>query len=341
MEAAGHRRVVVGDVGGTNARFALASISVAGEVRLEAVTPMPTRKHASFEDALSTWQAGLGEALPERAVFALAGPSGADTIRMTNLDWTVSARALEQRFGFARVTLANDFAAQARAMPALPDSAFEVLAPGAAQAGAPVVVLGPGTGLGMALLVPQDDGCWRVVPTEGGHQAFAPGEAREAAVLEVLRGELGYVSFETIVSGPGLARVYWALGRVDGAPTPLLDSYGHAGLAAFAPDTLKEAGGLVGSAATAGTDATAQDAARLMVQALATFAGNAVLGCGAKGGCVIAGGVADRQAALLTAPAFMERMASRGPMSGFFDGVPVRLSRDTMAALVGAALLHS
>jgi glucokinase len=325
------QRILVGDIGGTNARFAVAVVEPDGTIRLDHVHPLPTRDHASFEDALAAWESLVPGVLPSRAVFALAGPSGADTITMTNVAWTVSARALEERFGFASVRLVNDFAAQARAMPSLSADSFTTLAEGA--------VLGPGTGLGMALLVPEAGCSWRVIPTEGGHQAFAPMDAREQTVLERLRGEVEHVSFETVVSGPGLARIYWALGQDAGAAAPLLDRYGHAHLRDFTADGLKAAGGLVGTAASDRSDPVAVEAARLMVMMLATFAGDAVLSSGARGGCIIAGGVADKQADLIATDAFVARLRRKGPISAYFDGVPVRLARDTYAALVGAALM--
>lgn len=333
--------LLVGDVGGTNARFAVATIHPGGEVTLDHVHPLPTRDHATFEDALAAWESQVPGPLPGRAVFALAGPSGADTIQMTNVAWTVSARALQARFGFASVRLVNDFAAQARAMPVLPDSSFSAVIGGTGRAGAPVVALGPGTGLGMSLLVPQGAGGWQVVPTEGGHQAFAPMTATEQAVLDRLRGEgrIDYVSFETLVSGPGLARIYWALCQEAGARPALLERFGSQDLPALSDSDLKAAGGVVGSAAADRSDPIAAQAAEMMVMALATFAGDAILSTGAQGGCVIAGGVADKQADLILTDAFRSRLTRKGPISAFFDGVPVRLARDTFAALVGAALM--
>lgn len=333
--------LLVGDVGGTNARFALASVDAAGAVTLDHVHPLPTRDHATFEDALAAWESQVPGPLPDRAVFALAGPSGADTIRMTNVAWTVSASALQDRFGFAAVRLVNDFAAQARAMPVLPDASFSAVIAGSGRPGAPVIVLGPGTGLGMSLLVPRGTGSWQVVPTEGGHQAFAPMDPAEQAVLDRLRGEGGvdYVSFETLVSGPGLARIYWALCREAGVAPALFERFGSSDLTALSANDLKAAGGLVGTAAVGQTDPVAVQAAELMVMALATFAGDAILSTGAQGGCVIAGGVADKQADLILTDAFRTRLTRKGPISTFFEGVPVKLARDTFAALVGAALM--
>jgi glucokinase len=317
--------VLVGDVGGTNARLAIASVGADGAVSLGDVVRKPTRLFKGLDGAVAEFAGEItaaGHLLPSRAVFALAGPTGAREIHMTNLGWTVNADALAARFGFASVRLINDFAAQARAVPAMAPDRFEELAAGPGVPGEPVVVLGPGTGLGMAILVPHRGGPgWDVVPTEGGHQAFGPCDARERKVLDHLSQDLPFVSFETVVSGPGLDRIYRALCAIDGQTVRL----------SGAPE--------IGPAATSGDDPVAVEAARMLAMMLATFAGDAVLSSGARGGCVIAGGVAEALAQFLRDPDFLPRLRERGPISHYFDGVPVRRAKDGFAALVGAALM--
>jgi glucokinase len=308
--------ILVGDVGGTNVRLAGAQRNDNGHVDLTAVSRMPVLSFSSLGDAIEAWSA-QGNALPPRAVFALAGPTGADEVRFTNSSWVVSASQLKRRFGFESVTLVNDFAAQARAVPANRADEFEVLLPGIPQEGAPIVVLGPGTGLGMAILVP-DGNDWRVIPSEGGHQAYAPCTAREREILAAVTPELGYVDFEHLVSGLGLDRLYQTIARLDGRPARL------------------QGGAEIGPAAISGDDPVAVEAVEIMTLSLATFAGNAIMSCGAKGGCVIAGGVSESLAPFLRRPAFKERLIARGNMTGYFDGVPVRRARDAFAALEGA-----
>lgn len=309
--------VLVGDVGGTNVRLAEARINDAGFVDLAHVARMPVATYASLDAAIAAWN-GQGHVLPKTAVFALAGPTGADEVRFTNSNWVVSAKALKARFGFASVTLVNDFAAQARAVPANRPEEFETLIEGVAVAGAPMVVLGPGTGLGQAILMPEGKD-WRVISTEAGHQAYAPCTARERQILAHVAKGLDYVSFETLVSGPGLDRLYQAICALEGRPARL------------------KGGDEIGPSAISGDDVCAVEAAQVMVASLATFAGNAILATGAKGGCVIAGGVAEALSPFLRTPEFAQRLTERGPISAYFDNVPVRRARDAFAALEGAA----
>jgi glucokinase len=309
--------ILVGDVGGTNVRLAVARCNDKGHVDLTHVSRLPVATFPSLIDAIEAWKAD-GRTLPETAVFALAGPTGADEVKFTNSSWVVSASATKHRFGFASVTLVNDFAAQARAVPANRPDEFETLIDGVAVAGAPMVVLGPGTGLGMAILMP-DGQDWRVISTEAGHQAYAPCSLREQQILAHVSASLGYVSYENLVSGLGLDRLYQAICTLENKPARL------------------KGGDEIGPSAIAGDDRCAVEAAEIMMLSLATFAGNAILSCGAKGGCVIAGGVAEALAPFMRSAAFKERLTKRGSISGYFHAIPVRRARDSFAALEGAA----
>lgn len=308
--------VLVGDVGGTNVRLAVARRNEDGHVDLTHVTRLPVAKFTSLIDAIEAWKEG-GRTLPETSVFALAGPTGADEVKFTNSSWVVSASATKQRFGFKSVTLVNDFAAQARAVPANRPDEFETLIDGVPVAGAPMVVLGPGTGLGMAILVPDGDD-WRVISTEAGHQAYAPCSARERQILDHVSASMDYVSYENLVSGLGLDRLYRTICALENKPARL------------------KGGDEIGPSAIAGDDPYAVEAVEIMMLSLATFAGNAILSSGAKGGCVIAGGVAEALAPFLRTPSFKARLLGRGTSSGYFHNVPVRRARDSFAALEGA-----
>lgn len=311
------QEVLVGDVGGTNVRLAVARVNDDGHVDLTHVSRLPVATFPSLNEAIEAWKTD-GRTLPQTAVFALAGPTGADIVKFTNSNWVVSASETRHKFGFGSVTLVNDFAAQARAVPANRPDEFETLIDGKAVAGAPMVVLGPGTGLGMAILMP-DGPDWRVISTEAGHQAYAPCNPRERQILEHVAKGLPYVSYENLVSGLGLDRLYHAVCALDGKPARL------------------KGGDEIGPSAIAGDDRQAVEAAEVMMLSLATFAGNAILSSGAKGGCVIAGGVAEALAPFMRTAAFRERLTVRGPISAYFDGIPVRRARDSFAALEGAA----
>ena len=310
--------ILVGDIGGTNVRLGVARLDIKGDVDLDHISRMPVAKFPSLGDAIEAWRAE-GRTLPDTAVFALAGPTGADEVRFLNSSWIVSASATKSRFGFRSVTLINDFAAQARAVPASRSDAFETLIDGTSKAGAPIVVLGPGTGLGLALLIPEGAN-WQVLSTEGGHQAYGPCSPRERQILEHVSKDLPYVSYENLISGRGLDRLYHAICALEGTPARL------------------KGGDEIGPSAIAGDDPCAVEAAEIMMLSLATFAGNAILSSGAMGGCIIAGGVSEALAPFLRTPAFRARLIKRGPRSDYFDGVPVRRARDSFAALKGAAL---
>jgi glucokinase len=311
------QKILVGDVGGTNVRLAVAQINAKGHVDLSHVSRMPVATFPSLGDAISAWK-GDGRTLPQTAVFALAGPTGADEVRFTNSDWVVSASGIQKRFGFQSVTLVNDFAAQARAVPANRPDEFETLIDGQGTPGAPIVVLGPGTGLGMAILMPEGDD-WKVVSTEGGHQAYAPCSPRERQILDHVAKTLPYISYENLVSGLGLDRLYHSICALEGKPARL------------------KGGDEIGPSAIAGDDLCAVEAVEVMMMSLATFAGNAILSAGAKGGCVIAGGVAEALSPFLRTPAFRARLTSRGQISRYFENIPVKRARDAFAALEGAA----
>jgi glucokinase len=309
--------ILVGDVGGTNVRLAVARVTERGFVDLSNVSRLPVATFPSLNDAIEAWRAG-GKTLPENAVFALAGPTGADEVKFTNSPWVVSASGTQHRFGFKSVTLVNDFAAQARAVPANRPDEFETLIDGVAIKGAPMVVLGPGTGLGMAILMPEGEG-WHVVSTEAGHQAYAPCSPRERQILEHVTRTMPYVSYENLVSGRGLDRLYHTICVLEGKPARL------------------KGGEEIGPSAIAGDDPCAVEAAEIMMMSLATFAGNAILSSGAKGGCVIAGGVAEALAPFMRTQAFKDRLLMRGPISTYLNNVSVRRARDAFAALEGAA----
>lgn len=297
---------LVGDFGGSTVRLALAAPG--GGLRAAWVSP--SAAFAGPEAAIAAWLAETGAA-PREAVLAAAGPEGAQTLTLTNSGWRLDAPALRARFGFG-VRLINDFAALALAVPGLGDAAFETLLDGAPRAEAPIAVLGPGTGLGLALLVPAQ-GAWRIVATEGGHRAFAPETAEERALLERLAAERRLVSCEDLISGPGLARLHRALG----------------GGASSAPE--------IAAAAKAG-EAGAVRTAQTFALMLASFARDAVLTTGARGGCVIAGGVAEGLAAFLRTPAFAARFRAHPTMAGYLSEVRLRRLTDPLAGLKGAAI---
>ncbi|MFD1333629.1 glucokinase, partial [Methylopila musalis] len=189
--------LLVGDIGGTNGRFGLVD---PGELRPRAVETLANDGFASFEDEVAAYLDAAPER-PDRAVFAVAGPVFGDAMRLTNRDWLIDGRALERRFGFARVTLVNDFVAQAAALPHYRDDELSPIGD-AAPTHAAKAALGVGAGLGVAGLRLSGDG-WTPAPSEGGHIELAATTPEEFAILDALRRDFGRVSAEWALSGPG------------------------------------------------------------------------------------------------------------------------------------------
>jgi glucokinase len=301
--------ILVADLGGTNARFALAVIGHDG-VSLSTIQRLPTRNYASLEAAIDTYLKTAPET-PEAACFAVAGPVSEGLFHFTNLDWSFDRDALSTRFGWRQFGLVNDFAAMALGAVKAPPADRAMIAPGATRPAAPVIVMGPGTGLGLATLVPAN-GDWTVLPSEGGHAAYAPQTERECWIWAKLAERLGYVPAEAVASATGLALVYQALG---GAELSAED------IVARAPQ-----------------DARAAEALAVFFAALGVFAGNAALTAGARGGVLLCGGMLIALEATLRESAFVSRFRARGLMSAYLADAPVTLIKDEHAALRGAAL---
>ncbi|GLK81902.1 glucokinase [Methylopila turkensis] len=307
--------LLVGDIGGTNGRFGL----VSGEdLRPDAVASLANADHDSFEDEVAAYLDGLDDR-PDHAVFALAGPVAGRSMRLTNLDWTIDADAIARRFGLARVTLVNDFAAQAAALPHY--RADELFPIGAAQASAEgaKVALGPGTGLGVAGLLRTGTG-WTPVPSEGGHIELAAVDEREAAVLAVLRRDFGRVSAERALSGPGIARLHAALTEIDGRG-----------------DVLDEASDVAARAQDG--DALAIEAIETFLRLFARFAGDMALTFGAQGGAYICGGVVPKLRHLIDDAAFRTAFEAKRPHEGLMRRTATLVVLSEISGLLGCAAL--
>ncbi len=312
--------LLVGDVGGTNCRFALAERAGA-TIRLHGTSKLRNDDYASFADALSAYLAQAGET-PRRALFALAGPPQRDgSIKLVNRDWPrVHPVALAKASGIGSVRLVNDFAAMARAVPEMAEDAFETVRAGTPEPGAPVIVTGPGTGFGVGSLIALAGGGYHVLTGEGGHAAYSAHTVREAQLAERMAGEYGYVSTEMIVSGAWLQPVFDHLSDMHGRPRETL------------------APGDILARAQAG-DALCEEVCRLRARAVMGAAGDLVLINGGRGGVVLTGGVAERMTHWLAGEDALERFELRGSHSAYMQPVPVRVLHDPSAPLIGAAAL--
>jgi len=317
------KRILVGDIGGTNIRFAVAQPGESSLPVLNHIWRAPANDFKEFGDALACFLDNTPNAdHPSQAVFALAGPIDKNSVSLTNNSWIVRREDLITRFGFQHLVFMNDFAAMARSIPELPETAFRLLQKGVNNASiSPIKTLsvaGAGTGLGQALLVGDAAKGWTVLPTEGGHQPFSPLDSYESEIHQILRNDYGYISFELICSGSGLESVYKTISKLQGLP--LLDLKAND----------------ITQRATQGNTA-AFDTCEFLANTLMNFIGNAVLASGSWQGAVLAGGVSRHLEPYLSAPSAIERFTRKGKMQSRMERVPLRLLIDSTAPLIGAA----
>ncbi|MGC6452540.1 MAG: glucokinase [Candidatus Puniceispirillaceae bacterium] len=298
--------LVAVDVGGTNVRFAVADGS-----GLSCVRSMLCGDFPSLQAAFAAY---LGEAgiLAHAASVAVAGPVQDAHVDVTNNHWRFDKTDLLGAAGLDRLLVINDFTAQALAQTDPSAHGNLRLLDGSGRAGAPLLVIGPGTGLGVSALIPAADG-YIPLQGEGGHVGFAPQDDAELRLLDALRAEVGHVSAEHLVSGGGLETIY-RLQTGGGRLT--------------APE--------IGSAAIAG-DGPEREAAMTMLGILGTVIADATLTMGCWRGVVIAGGIVAQLQELLAASPFADRFRHGGTMGRLLGDVPVWLSVDPHAGLRGAA----
>lgn len=310
-----HWAGLVGDVGGTHARFAL--VDAQGHVRHPKT--YRARDYDTLNDVLSDYiNTVAGRSRPPRAAIAVAGPVLDGEMEFTNLHWRISDVEILSHFEFEAVRLLNDFAAQALACPYLDADDLRTLGPGLrAVHDCPVVVMGAGTGFGVAALARSARGDVAIA-TEGGHAGFAPGDEVEAELWSRARLRHGRVSIERLLCGQGLFEIYGDLCAMDQTPAIHADEQAvmTAGLTGepMASATLDRFGAILGS-----------------------VAGDLALSFGARGGVFISGGIAPRMADRLAAGPFRERFEAKGRMSEYVRAIPTSLVVHPYPALVGAA----
>ena len=308
---------LVGDLGGTNARFAL----VEGQDGRPAPTQIKayaTKDYASPEDAIEAYLKDTGAQRPAKAVLAVAGPVTKGAMHFTNLDWEVSEARLTSVGGFKAARLLNDFAAQALGAPRLDIDKLQVLGPGLGRpAEGTMVILGPGTGFGVAGLV-REAGHETVLSTEGGHVGFAPADDLEIEIWRHFARGREHISIERVLSGSGLYELYQALADIEGASASLADQKA------------------VQAAAETG-DPLASRTVDRFCRILGSTAGDFALGFGARAGVYVTGGVAEKLADQLAEGGFRERFEAKGRFVDYMRAIPTWLVLDPYAALIGAA----
>jgi glucokinase len=313
---------LVGDIGGTNARFAFAHVLSDGTIRIEQVVSMAARDYPGPEQAIAAFLSTSVTRHLDFAGIACAGPIAQGKVSFTNLDWKADAQQLGRMLGIDRVRLLNDLEAHGWAVPVLlgPDLAgiggsFDK--PATPDAG-PIAVFGVGTGTNVSLHLTDDHGHEQVIVGEGGHIGFAPHDEIDLAIWQQLARRFGRVSIERLASGPGLLNIYEALCALDGSMVEC-DS----------PPAVVTA---------------AQKANRIAVQALerfclilGTIAGDFALAFGARGGVYISGGIAPLLIDALNTGGFRQRFESKGRFEAYMAAIPTCVIVHPSSALLGAA----
>ena len=313
--AAGVEVGLVADIGATNARFALVGEDgVATAPRVYALDDYP-----SLSAAIGAYFADESPAVrPSLAVLAVASPITGDEVELTNHPWEFSVDALRREIGLRRLRVINDFAATALAVPRLAEGDRVQIGRGVPVAGAPVGVIGPGTGLGASALCPTASGVMAIAG-EGGHVTMAPATSRESAILDLMRKRYDHVSAERVLSGPGLVNLYNALCELEGRPA-----------AQFTPAQIT-------SSRIWNEDLRTREATVIFCAMLGTVAGNLALTLGARGGIYIAGGIVPALGGFFAESEFRARFEEKGRFRGYLAAIPTYVIARPFPALLGAA----
>ncbi|MEN9527594.1 MAG: hypothetical protein RLY56_1545 [Pseudomonadota bacterium] len=319
--------LLVGDIGATNARFALYEGGIDGNGPLHSFRVLLAAEYVDFEAAVRSYLGRVGAA-PSDLIgggFAVAAPLVGGTVRFTNSPWSFVDRDLQVSLGMRRLTLINDFEALARRIPSVLDAELQALRPGKEEAESAKLVLGPGTGLGVAGIVPvgSDGRHWQAVPGEGGHVSFAPSDDFESDLLKFLRARYGRVSIERVLCGDGLIAIHQFL-------------LSRAGVS----DLRSITAAAVTAQALAG-ERLARESVLRFLGVLGGFAGDCALMYAARGGVYIGGGIVPRLSSLLPESAFIDRFNDKGRMSSWVSKIPIHLLTDEHSALRGVAMIAS
>lgn len=312
---------LIADIGGTRARFGLSDEQ--GSVRN--IKEFKTGDFSGFTGCAKAYLAQLNESLerPETAVIAVAGPLGDGAARLTNVSWMIDAAEIEAALDLSSVHLVNDFEAQAYALPWLGLEDLEQVGGGSAIPKANRLVLGPGTGLGVAGLVCNRQDEMNAVPGEGGHMTLAAMNDEEADLIARMRRRFGHVSAERVISGPGLEALYQALPHSESGKRP--DPVSAEDMASCA-----EAG-----------DETAARALQFFSSFLGTVAADLALVFWARGGVYLSGGVLQHLGPAFDRQTFRRRFETKGRFSASLAKIPTFIVKHANAGLLGLTKLKT
>ncbi|MEO0410801.1 MAG: glucokinase [Pseudomonadota bacterium] len=308
--------ILVADIGGTNARFAIAECGP-NSISLHDPQSFRAEDFETVRDAADAYLESVS-AKPNQACFAVAAPIESDDIAFTNSPWSFNRKSIQTDLAFEQFSVVNDFAALAAGIAAIPEDFVEPVRGGTAQKNAPKLVIGPGTGLGQALLVPcgRED---RVISTQGGHVSFAPRSDLEIQVMQFIAREHPRVSVERLLCGRGLINIHRALCHI-----------------ADTPRTSLQANEITQAARTREHPIAAQ-AVSFFCNLLGAVVGDAALSSGARGGIYLAGGILPKIKDIFHKSDFEAHFLSKGRMQSYLEPIPITLITKEGTALYGAA----
>ncbi|HYN46074.1 MAG TPA: glucokinase [Allosphingosinicella sp.] len=308
--------IVAADIGGTHARFALAELRPGERPLLGEMRKYRTRECAGLGEAWAKFERDSGGALPRAAAIAVAAPIEGDVLTFMNSDWRIDRHGLAAELGLDRLTLLNDYGAVAHAVAVMgADELVALTGPGDLPADGITSVIGPGTGLGVAIL-DRRGGEVSVIETEAAHIGFCPLDPEEEELSDALTARHGRASVERVVSGPGLIDIYLFLGGEEWDPARA---------------------GTLWDAAIDGADPLAARALAILVRCFGAAAGDIALAHGAMG-VALTGALANRIADLLKTPIFEARFTAKGRYRARMLRTPVRLVTYAEPGLLGAAI---
>lgn len=313
------RACVVGDIGGTNARFA----RVSADGTLEQVLTLRGADYPGPAEALIAYLSQTQGAAPQAAAIGIANPLSGDHVQMTNHTWNFSIEAMRQQVGLTKLDFINDFTALALSLPYLGEGDRLQIGGGSARIGSAIGVIGPGTGLGVSGLLPCGGG-YTPIEGEGGHVTLSGQTDEELAVIAALARVFPHVSAERVLSGPGLENLYRALAQVRGVSIQALDA------------------SQITTGAIQNDDTLCVDTANLFCALLGTQAANLAVTLGARGGVYIGGGIVPRLGEFFIRSPFRPRFENKGRFSAYLAAIPTWLITAPYPALLGAtAFLRS
>ena len=302
---------LLGDIGATNARFSLLSNG-----NLNAISSFEVARFGQFTDALAIFiEKHCRQTQIHKVLLAIAGPVKGGRVALTNSSWVIDIGELQTVFGL-EARIINDFEAVALSLPSLTSGDLAGIGGGESELGAPMAVLGPGTGLGVACLVGRSDRRV-VIASEGGHATLAPACEQEDRIVNQLRKRFGHVSAERVISGSGLENIYQAIAALEGLEFP--------------PRNAAE----ITNNALSGECPLARRSLQAFCAFLGSFAGNVALTFGARGGVYIAGGISPRILNFLIQSEFRKRFEAKGRFQKYLKAIPTYVITHPAAALIG------